>query len=149
MYRRLAVATAAVAVLLGGAVAPAVAATPAPAPVPATSAPAEIPNVVDVTAANYAQVMQWSHSKPVVLDFTASWCYWCQKQKPYLQRYNTEDDGAWVWARVDVDRNRDLYRQYGVRGIPALLNIQGGREAGSRMVGFDGPSSLRTWLNRL
>ncbi|WP_340560692.1 thioredoxin family protein [Streptomyces sp. GSL17-111] len=149
MYRRLAVATATVAVLLGGAVAPAVAATPAPAPVPATSAPAEIPHVVDVTAANYAQVMQWSHTKPVVLDFTASWCYWCQKQKPYLQRYNTEDDGAWVWARVDVDRNRDLYRQYGVRGIPALLNIQDGREAGSRMVGFDGPYSLRTWLNRL
>ncbi|MFF6994748.1 thioredoxin family protein [Streptomyces sp. NPDC008313] len=147
MYRRLAVATAAVALLLGGAVAPAVA--DSPAPVARTSATAEIPNVVDVTSDNYAQVMEWSQTKPVVLDFTADWCYWCQKEKPYLQQYNTADNGAWVWARVDVDENPALSRQYRVRGIPALLNIQNGTEAGSRLVGFDGPTSLRNWLNRL
>ncbi|URM90979.1 thioredoxin family protein [Streptomyces sp. MRC013] len=147
MYRKLAVVTAAVAMLLGGTAASAVAA-PA-APVAEVSATATIPNVVDVTPANTAQVMQWSYTKPVVLDFTATWCYWCQKQKPYLQQYNTADNGAWVWAKVDVDRNRDLYNKYRVRGIPALLNIQNGQEAGSRMVGFDGPTSLRNWLNNL
>ncbi|MGV9884549.1 thioredoxin family protein [Streptomyces sp. NPDC003006] len=150
MYRKLTVAVAAVVMLMGG-TATAAAADPA-APMRATTsatATADIPNVVDVTAANYAQVMQWSHTKPVVLDFTAEWCSWCKKQEPYLQQYNTQDNGAWVWARVDVDENRDLYRKYRVRGIPALLNIQKGREAGSRLVGFDGPASLRNWLNRL
>ncbi|MCP9958523.1 MULTISPECIES: thioredoxin family protein [Streptomyces] len=147
MYRKLAVAATAVAMLLGGTAATAVAAPAAPAA--EAPAAATIPNVVDVTSANYAQVMQWSYTKPVVLDFTASWCYWCQKQKPYLQQYNTADNGAWVWAKVDVDRNRDLYNKYAVRGIPALLNIQNGKEAGSRMVGFDGPTSLRNWLNNL
>ncbi|GGQ09871.1 hypothetical protein GCM10010249_30650 [Streptomyces roseolilacinus] len=133
--------------LFGGTAAPAVAA-PA-APVAEAPAAAEIPSVVEVTPANYEQVMQWSHTKPVVLDFTADWCYWCQKQKPYLQKYNTEDKGAWVWAKVDVDDNPTLSRKYGVRGIPALLNIQNGTEAGSRLVGYDGPTSLRTWLNNL
>ncbi|CAL9278461.1 thioredoxin family protein [Streptomyces sp. SudanB25_2051] len=146
-YRRLAVATAATVLLLGGAALPA-AAAPA-APTAEVSVTAEIPSVVEVTSANYQQVMQWSFTKPVVLDFTASWCYWCQKQKPYLQQYNTADNGAWVWAKVDVDRNPDLARKYAVRGIPALLNIQDGREAGSRLVGFDGPTSLRSWLNNL
>ncbi|MFJ3159763.1 thioredoxin family protein [Streptomyces kanasensis] len=146
MYRRLALATAATAMLLGGTAVPAAAARPPAAEVSAT---AEIPSVIEVTPANYQQVMEWSHTKPVVLDFTASWCYWCQKQKPYLQQYNTADNGSWVWAKVDVDRNRDLSRTYGVRGIPALLNIQDGKEAGSRLVGFDGPTSLRTWLNHL
>ncbi|MFJ8692139.1 thioredoxin family protein [Streptomyces roseolilacinus] len=146
-YRRLAVATAVAAMLFGGTAAPALAAPAAPvAEAPAT---AEIPSVVEVTPANYEQVMQWSHTKPVVLDFTADWCYWCQKQKPYLQKYNTEDQGAWVWAKVDVDDNPTLSRKYGVRGIPALLNIQNGTEAGSRLVGYDGPTSLRTWLNNL
>ncbi|GHD87053.1 hypothetical protein GCM10010508_17330 [Streptomyces naganishii JCM 4654] len=92
---------------------------------------------------------EWSRTKPVVLDFSAEWCYWCQKEKPYLQRYNTADNGAWVWARVDVDENPDLTQQYQVDGIPALVDIKNGTEAGSRMVGFDGPSSLRDWLNRL
>ncbi|MFH8365828.1 thioredoxin family protein [Streptomyces sp. NPDC018031] len=147
MLRRIAVSAAAVAALLGGA-APALA---SPASPPPTTAPAasSIPNVVDVTSANYAQVMEWSKTKPVVLDFTATWCYWCQKQKPYLQQYNTADNGAWVWAKVDVDKNPTLSQKYGVRGIPALLNIQNGQEAGSRMVGFDGPTSLRNWLNNL
>ncbi|MCQ0023205.1 thioredoxin family protein, partial [Streptomyces somaliensis DSM 40738] len=147
MYRKLAVVTAAVAMLLGGTAASAVA-TPA-APAVEASATETIPNVVDVTPTNTSQVMQWSYTKPVVLDFTATWCYWCQKQKPYLQQYNTADNGAWVWAKVDVDRNRDLYNKYRVRGIPALLNIQNGQEAGSRLVGFDGPTSLRNWLNNL
>ncbi|MFF3290120.1 thioredoxin family protein [Streptomyces sp. NPDC003023] len=147
---RMSLAVAATVMMLGGAAVPATAA-PAPVP-PAASAPlsaAEIPNQVDVTAANYQQVMEWSKTKPVVLDFTADWCYWCQRQKPYLQQYNTADAGSWVWARVDVDANRDLYYKYRVNGIPALLNIQNGTEAGSRLVGFDGPSSLRMWLNNL
>ncbi|MFF9628355.1 thioredoxin family protein [Streptomyces fradiae] len=148
---RLAFAALAATMLLGGAAAPALASPPAASQATATAATtaADIPNVVDVTAANYQQVMQWSHTKPVVLDFTASWCYWCKKQDPYLRQYNTADNGAWVLAKVDVDRNPDLARRYGVRGIPALLNIQNGTEAGSRHVGFDGPASLRTWLNNL
>ncbi|MFD7668602.1 thioredoxin family protein [Streptomyces sp. NPDC059788] len=149
MYRKLAVATAAVATLLSGTATAAIAAPAAPVTKAAAPAAAEIPSVVDVTSANYNQVMEWSKTKPVVLDFTASWCYWCQKQKPYLQQYNTQDKGAWVWAKVDVDQNPSISRQYSVRGIPALLNIRNGKEAGSRMVGFDGPTSLRNWLNRL
>ncbi|WP_101256068.1 thioredoxin family protein [Streptomyces barkulensis] len=149
MIRRLAAAAAAAALLFTGAAAQAAAAPAAPEATAARASAASIPGVVDVTPANYAQVMEWSYTKPVVLDFTASWCYWCQRQKPYLQKYNTEDNGAWIWARVDVDRNPDLSRSYGVRGIPALLNIQDGREAGSRMVGYDGPTSLRIWLNNL
>ncbi|WP_050514843.1 co-chaperone YbbN [Streptomyces rimosus] len=148
MYRKLAVVTAAVATLLSGTATAAIAAPVAPVTEAAAPA-ADIPAVVDVTDANYDQVMQWSKTKPVVLDFTASWCYWCQKQKPYLQQYNTQDKGAWVWAKVDVDENPGLSQKYNVRGIPALLNIRNGREAGSRLVGFDGPSSLRNWLNRL
>ncbi|AXK33861.1 thioredoxin [Streptomyces armeniacus] len=148
MLRKGTVVAAAVVMLLGGAALPAFGASPA-ASQAAAPAPAADPTVIDVTSENYQQVMEMSKEKPVVLDFTAEWCQWCQKQKPYLQRYHDEDDGSWIWARVDVDRNPDLQRQWGVRGIPALLNIQNGEEAGSRLVGFDGPESLRRWLSNL
>ncbi|TDD30380.1 thioredoxin [Actinomadura sp. KC06] len=107
--------------------------------------------IVDVTSANYAQVMEMSNTKPVVLNFTAGWCHWCQVQKPYLQRYHDEDAGAWVWARVDVDRNPSIMRQYGVRGIPALVSVRKGSEYGSRFVGFDpsSPEALRAWLTNV
>lgn len=146
MLRKLTVTAAAVAALLSGAALPAVA---APAPHSATAQVTAEPSVVDVTAANYSQVMEMSKTRPVVLNFTASWCHWCQKMKPYLQQYNTADKGAWVWARVDADANRAIMQKYGVRGIPTLINIRNGQEAGSRMVGYDGPQALRTWLNNL
>ncbi|HCA84622.1 MAG TPA: thiol reductase thioredoxin [Streptomyces sp.] len=147
MLRNMTVAAATVVALLGG-VAPAVAASHAETTASSPVMSAD-PTVIDVTAANYEQVMQMSHTKPVVLDFTASWCYWCQKQKPYLQKFNADDGGSWIWARVDVDRNRDLSRKYRINGIPDLLNIQKGVEAGSRHQGFDGPAALRTWLDNL
>ncbi|MER0245021.1 thioredoxin family protein [Streptomyces sp. 796.1] len=146
MFRRTMVTAAAVAALLGGAALPAVA---SPTPSTASSRVAAEPSVVDVTAANFSQVMEMSKTRPVVLNFTASWCHWCQKMKPYLQQYNTADNGTWVWARVDADANRAIMQKYGVRGIPTLINIRNGQEAGSRMVGYDGPQALRTWLNNL
>ncbi|MFF5717737.1 thioredoxin family protein [Streptomyces buecherae] len=146
MLRKSTVIATAVAALLMGAALPAAA---SPAPHGAARQVTAEPSVIDVTAANYEQVMRMSATRPVVLNFTASWCHWCQKMKPYLQQYNTADNGAWVWARVDADANRAILQKYGVRGLPTLINVQNGQEAGSRMVGYDGPQALRTWLNNL
>ncbi|MEU6058968.1 thioredoxin family protein [Streptomyces sp. NPDC047097] len=146
MYKT--VATVATALLmLGGAALPAAAAAPA-APAP-HRAEAAAPSEIDVTSANFGQVVEYSKTTPVVLDFTATWCSWCQKQKPYLAQYNKDDKGAWIWARVDADTNRDLLKKFKVKGLPTLVNMQNGADAGSRLVGFDGAQSLRTWLNNL
>jgi thioredoxin 1 len=126
-------------------------ASAAPPPVRAAQQAQAAPTIVDVTSANYSQVMEMSATKPVVLDFTAAWCHWCQVEKPYLQRYHDQDGGSWIWAKVDVDRNRSIVRQYGVRGIPALVSVRAGREYGSRFVGFDpdSPEMLRYWLTNV
>ncbi|TMR36658.1 thioredoxin family protein [Actinomadura geliboluensis] len=136
------------------AAAPASAAVPQQAAQPAQAAPAAPaadPTIVDVTPANYAQVMEMSNTKPVVLDFTAEWCHWCQVQKPYLQQYHDQDGGSWIWARVDYDQNQSIVRQYRVNGIPALVSVRRGSEYGSRFVGFDpsSPQMLRYWLNNV
>lgn len=148
MLRKFTVTAAAVAVLAGVTVAPAIAA-PTSTITAAPSTAAEIPSEIDVTSANFDQVMEWSKTKPVVLDFTASWCGACQAQKPHLEKYNKEDNGKWVWARVDVDTNKELSDRYKIEYIPTLIDIKNGAEAGSRQVGFDDPESLRAWLNTL
>ncbi|MCS0635443.1 thioredoxin family protein [Streptomyces sp. LP05-1] len=147
MFKTLATAATTALLMLGGAAVPAVAAAPA-APVTYRAA-ADTPSEIDVTSANYQQVVEYSKTKPVVLDFTATWCSWCQKQKPYLAQYNKDDKGAWIWARVDADTNRDLVRKFKVSGLPTLVNLRNGAEAGSRMEGWDGARALRTWLNNL
>jgi putative thioredoxin len=132
----------------------AVAAAPAyaaPGPIAAAASAPRAYEVIDVTAANYEQVMDMSKTKPVVLDFTATWCHWCQVQKPYLQKFHDQDNGAWIWATVDVDKNKPISQKYSVRGIPALVSVGKGSEYGSRSVGFDPGSSeaLRTWLTNV
>ncbi|MFF0146550.1 putative thioredoxin [Amycolatopsis sulphurea] len=147
--RSAAAAVAMAAGLLGG-----VAVTPALATqAPSSVAPQE-GGVIDVTSANYDQVMEMSKTKHVVLDFLASWCGPCQKMAPYLEKYHAADQDKWIWAKVDMSgqgQNKDIADKYNVEYIPTLVNIDKGQEKGSRVVGFDdgGAEDLRTWLNNL
>ncbi|GGJ95984.1 hypothetical protein GCM10010123_27360 [Pilimelia anulata] len=113
------------------------------------SAPVAEETIIEISAANYEQVMAMSNTKPVVLDFTATWCHWCQVQKPHLKKFNEQDKGAWILGVVDVDKNKDISRKYSVRGIPALVSVGKGKEYGSRSVGFDSAETLRTWLTNV
>ncbi|WP_116201458.1 thioredoxin family protein [Amycolatopsis circi] len=139
--------------VLGGAAASPASAAPAPASYVSLAPQDE--TVIDVTSANYDQVMEMSKTKPVVLDFYASWCGPCQKMAPYLEKYHAADNGKWIWAKVDLSeqgQNKDIADKYGIEYIPTLIDVSSGQEKGSRVVGFDegsGPDDLRTWLNGL
>ncbi|GGK20258.1 hypothetical protein GCM10010124_11100 [Pilimelia terevasa] len=147
MKRTIAILTGALS--LAGALAVSAPVNAAPAAPAAASAPLGDETIIDVTAANYQQVMEMSNTKPVVLDFTASWCHWCQVQYPHLKKFNEADKGAWILAKVDVDRNKDISSKYSVRGIPALVSVGKGKEYGSRSVGFDSAEALRAWLTNV
>lgn len=64
--------------------------------------------------------------KPVLLDFTASWCPPCQTMKhdvwPDAKVASAVNEG-YVPVLVDVDnpKNADVAQKYGVRGIPTIL----------------------------
>ncbi|GAA1028173.1 MULTISPECIES: thioredoxin family protein [Amycolatopsis] len=148
--RMFAAVTAIAAGVLGGVATPAGA-----APASYVSLAPQDETVIDVTSANYDQVMEMSKTKPVVLDFYASWCGPCQKMAPYLEKYHAADNGKWIWAKVDLSeqgQNKDIADKYGIEYIPTLIDVASGQEKGSRVVGFDegsGPDDLRTWLNGL
>lgn len=64
--------------------------------------------------------------KPVLVDFTASWCPPCKVMKhevwPDAQVARAANEG-YVPVLVDVDdpQNAEVARRYGIRGIPTVL----------------------------
>ncbi|MCZ3389925.1 MAG: tetratricopeptide repeat protein [Actinomycetia bacterium] len=84
--------------------------------------------VVDVTDATFqTEVLERSMSVPVVIDFWAEWCGPCKQLSPILQRLATDDAGAWVLAKVDVDANPQLSAAAQVQSIPTTLVVWQGQ----------------------
>ena len=61
--------------------------------------------------------------KPAIVDFTAKWCGPCQRISPILDQLAKEYDGKIVIYKVDIDKNQELARAFGVSSIPAILYI--------------------------
>ena len=64
---------------------------------------------------------------PVILDFWAIWCGPCMALSPTMDALANEFDGKIKVCKMDVDKNRNIPMEYGIRSIPALLLFKGGK----------------------
>ena len=85
---------------------------------------------------------------PVLIDFWADWCGPCKQLSPVLERLAAEAGGAWVLAKIDVDRNQAIAGQLQIQSIPTVLLAIGGR----LVQGFTGAlpeRDLRSFLEQV
>ena len=87
-----------------------------------------LPHVFDATAANFeAEVLRKSVETPVLVDFWAEWCGPCKQLGPVLEKLAGEYNGAFVLAKVDVDKEQELGAAFQVRSIPTVFLVRGGQ----------------------
>jgi thioredoxin 2 len=65
---------------------------------------------------------------PVVVDFWAAWCGPCQMMAPAFKQAAAQLRGRALLVKVNSDDSPGLSQRYGIRSIPTLLRLQGGRE---------------------
>ena len=81
---------------------------------------------LEITDSNYQELMA-DTSKPVVIDFWATWCGPCRMVSPIIDELAAEYEGKVVIGKCNVDENEDLTLQYGIRNIPTVLFFKGGQ----------------------
>jgi thiol:disulfide interchange protein DsbD len=95
--------------------------------------------------------------KPVVIDFTATWCYYCKEldKKTFSDRDAMRIAQSLITLRVDLTKSgaagKKTKNEYGVRGLPTIIFINGsGTEIKElRVQGFIGASEFRKRLEGL
>jgi thioredoxin 1 len=101
------------------------------------------------TDENFAsEVLEASKTKPVLVDFFATWCGPCQMQAPILEEVATAIGDKAMVGKVNTEEAPKTAGDFGVMSIPTLLIFRNGKEV-KRFVGVQMKDDLVSELSHL
>jgi len=66
-------------------------------------------------------------NKLILLDFHANWCGPCKSISPTIEKLAEQQHGDFEIVKINVDNNRNIAQEFGVRNIPALFFMKDGK----------------------
>jgi thioredoxin 1 len=86
-------------------------------------------------------------SKPVLVDFSATWCAPCKQIAPIVEELANEHAGKVDFYLIDTDTQRESAIRFGVRGMPTLILFKDGKPVG-QLTGFQPKSKIESLLKQ-
>jgi len=91
--------------------------------------------IMAVTILNQANFEETINSgKTVLVDFFATWCGPCKMLAPVLEEISNEVSEDKIVAKLDIDQNMEIARQFRVMSVPTMITFKNG-EAVFKMIG--------------
>ena len=85
-------------------------------------------NAFNATTESFeAEVLKKSLQVPVLVDFWATWCEPCKQLGPILEKLAADYNGAFLLAKVDVDKEQQLATAFEIRSIPTVMLVKDGQ----------------------
>jgi thioredoxin len=102
---------------------------------------------MEITDATFLAEVERS-ATPVLLDMWADWCGPCHMLAPTIDQLATEMSGRVKVAKLNIDENPGTANRFGVRSIPTLLVLKGGKEV-DRLVGVQPKQEIMRRLEKI
>lgn len=88
----------------------------------------DLPHVFDATTETFeTEVLRKSLEVPVLVDFWATWCGPCKTLGPILEKLAGEYNGAFLLAKVDVDKEQQIAAAFQIRSVPTVFLVKDGQ----------------------
>lgn len=87
-------------------------------------------------------------TKPMVVDFFATWCGPCKELEPILEGIEKNHQGEVIFQRIDVDKEPGLAQEFRIEAIPMLMFITPSGEY-QTIVGLEAPEVIEAKIAEL
>lgn len=104
-------------------------------------------NVLQLSDATFGDEVLQS-DLPVLVDFWAEWCGPCRMVAPIVEELATDYNGKLKVGKLNVDENRSVAGQFGIRSIPTLLIFKEGKVV-EQIVGYQPKAAFRTKIDNI
>lgn len=108
---------------------------------------ADSPYIVEVSAENFAQVIQASYQLPVLIDFWADWCQPCKMLMPILAKLADDYGGKFLLAKLNTEQLQEIAAQFGIRSIPTVKLLRDGQPV-DEFLGALPEEEIRAFLDK-
>jgi thioredoxin 1 len=97
--------------------------------------------MVELNEKDFAEKVEQAQ-RPVLLDFSATWCPPCVRLKPVVERLALEFQGKLDVFGIDVDENAFLSQRFNIVSVPTMIFFRGGKEV-KKIIGLKDFDTLK------